>query len=128
MRTVTIQVRVMDEFGQPVRNAHVFTSKTNGATTNSNGYASLTGDAYATVTVSHVGKKPVQYTLQSTPTSVVLKEDYNSLDEVVITGSKSPGIKPDASMPNYLVPAIGGLALLAILMSASGSKPQNVTL
>ncbi len=128
MRNITIQVRVINEFGEPLRNAHIFTSKSNGTTTNSSGSATLTGDAYATVTISHIGKKPMQYTLQNTPSEVILKADYQGLDEVVITAPKAPGVKPDAPLPKYLIPAIGGLALLAILMSASGSKPQNVTL
>lgn len=128
MVTRTIQVRVMDEFGYPISNAHVFTSEKNGSITNSNGYASLTGNAYDLVTVSYVGKKPLQYTLQNTPREVVLFESFESLDEVTIVGPKKPPIKPDPALPKYLIPAIGGLALLAILMSSNGPDPLKVTL
>ncbi len=124
----TIQTRVMDEFGSPIFNAHVFTSPSNGATTNSNGYAELTGNAYDNVTVSYVGKTPIRFTLQNTPREVVLFESFESLDEVVVMAPRKPTVKTDPSLPKYLIPAIGGVALLMILMSASSSSPEKVTL
>lgn len=128
MRTITINTRVTDEFGSPVANAHLSIPNGNGATTNSNGYASLTGNAYDLLTISHVGKTSAQFTLQETPRLVELKERYENLDEVVITAKNKP-IITDPSLPKYFIPAIGGLALLMILMSASSSsKPEKVTL
>lgn len=128
MRTITVTVRVVDEFGNPVDRAHLFISKSNGAVTNSNGFASITGNAYDSLTISHMGKKPEKFTLQNTPKELVLREDFADLDEVIITAAGRPKPVPDAPMPKYLIPAVGGFALLLILMSMAGSEPKEITL
>lgn len=112
---------VYDEFGDPLKGAHLAIGKYIGTTTNSNGYAELTANGDAVVRVSYVGKVPQYYKLVDLPKKITLKME--SLDEVVVEAPKKAAKKP----PKYLVPAIGGALLLIALMSF-GSEPKEVTL
>lgn len=129
MTTINRQITVVDEFGYPVSKAHIYFSTNKGVTTDNNGKANLIGDAWSKVTVSHVGKKSVEHTFQNIPATIVLYEEFEGLDEVVITAPKPSGAATDSKVPNYLFPAIGALALLLILMqSTGGTTPKEITL
>ena len=121
-------VKVVDEFGDPLPGAHIYFSQNSGTTTNFDGIASLSGDGNREVHISYVGFKPAKYLFKSLPSTVKLIMD-SELGEVFITApAKSAAI--DSKVPKYLFPAIGGIALLLILMSMAGSQsgPKEVTL
>lgn len=123
MIPITRSIKVVDEFGYPVSGAHIYFSPNNGTSTNSNGTAALTGDPFSTINISFIGKTTEQYTFQNVPKTVVLLEEFYSLDEVVIT---APKIKKET--PNYVFPALGAAALLLVLMSlGSGPSPKEIT-
>lgn len=124
MIPVTRIIKVVDEFGYPVSGAHIYFSSTNGTSTNNDGTAALSGDPFSTVIVSYIGKTTEQYTFQNVPQTVVLYEEFSSLDEVVITAPKKK-----KETPNYVFPALGAAALLLVLMSLrSGPAPKEITL
>ena len=115
-------IKVTDEQGMPLPGAHVYFDHNSGETTNFDGFASLSSsDADKIVTISYVGFQPQRFPLNDLP-SVVQLTPGEILDEVVVTAPGKDGV------PKYLFPAIGGVALLLILMASSGgsSKPQIV--
>lgn len=120
MTPITRTIRVIDEFGQPLYGAHVILSSTQGTTTNDKGIATITGDAYSKVRITFIGKTVEEHMLQNVPATVMLYEDFESLDAVVITS------RPNT--PSYLFPALGAAALLLVLMSLGGEEPKKVTL
>ena len=84
--TVTINITVVDEKGEPVIGANVKEKNTsNGGVTDLNGKLRLNVREGATIVVSYIG-----YVAQELPAKrsmrVVLKEDLELLDEVVVVG------------------------------------------
>ena len=123
---ITRTVRVLDDQGTPLPGAHVYFDNSSGTTTNFNGTASITGEPDREVYVSYIGFSPSGYTLRNLPSTVKLTPG-ESLDEVVIT-APAKAAKTDSKVPKYLFPAIGGVALLLILMSMGSPAPKEVTL
>ncbi len=121
-------VKIVDEFGDPLPGAHVYFDQNSGTTTNFDGIASISGDGNREIYISYVGFKPAKYHFNTLPSTVKLLMD-GDLGEVVITApAKATAI--DSRVPKYLFPAIGGIALLLILMSMAGNEsgPKEVTL
>ncbi|MGB7841150.1 MAG: hypothetical protein WBL21_00055 [Salinimicrobium sp.] len=118
---ITRQTKVLDEFGSPLSKAHVFFSSNNGTATNSGGYAFLSGDSEAIVSLSYMGKKTKKFKFSDLPPVVTLNEDFQQMPEVVVTAKKKE------ETPKYLWPAIGATVGLMLLMSV-GSEPKKVTL
>lgn len=108
---------VYDEFGDPLKGAHLLVGQYIGTTTNSNGFAEVTANGDAVVRVSFVGKVPQYYKLLDLPKKITLKMD--SLDEVMIDASKKK------KTSNYIIPiAIGSALLLAVLMNSGSESPK----
>ena len=127
---VSRTVRVVDEYGTPLPGAHVYFDQNDGATTNFNGEASISDeDPNRKVYVSFVGFEPQGFTLQNLPSTVKLTAG-ETLNEVIIDApAKKTAAGSDSKVPKYLFPAIGGVALLLILMNAgSPTPPKEVTL
>ena len=126
---ITRNVRVLDDQGTPIPGAHVYFNQNTGTTTNFNGQASISStDPNKKVYITFVGFEAQGFRLADLPATVTMKAG-ETLKEVVITAPS--GRKTDSKVPKYLFPAIGGIALLAILMSMAGGKgstPKKVTL
>ena len=124
---VSKKVRVLDDQGTPLPGAHVYFDQNEGTATNFNGEAELSStDPNRKVYISYVGFEPKAFTLQSLPATVRLSPG-ETLEEVVID-APAKAAKSDSNVPKYLFPAIGGVALLLILMSMGSPAPKEVTL
>ncbi len=123
---ITRTVRVLDDQGSPLPGAHVYFDQNAGTTTSFNGTASITGEPDREVYISYMGFSPAGYTLRNLPSTVKLAAG-ESLDEVIIT-APAKAAKTDSKVPKYLFPAVGGVALLLILMSMGSPAPKEVTL
>ena len=124
----TRKVRVTDDQGTPLPGAHVYFDQNNGTTANFNGEATVSStDPSRKVYISYVGFEPKGFRLQDLPSSVRLSPG-EMLNEVIVD-APAKAAKTDSQVPKYLFPAIGGIALLAILMSmGSPAAPKEVTL
>ncbi|WP_417885339.1 carboxypeptidase regulatory-like domain-containing protein [Zunongwangia sp.] len=106
--------------GQPVKNAHVRTSTTNGAVTNANGVATLSVELQDTVTISHLSYATVTKTIgENTPDqlNITLQTKINELPDVVI-GKKKKTV--------WLKPI--GIGLAFLLLVATANKPKKIAL
>jgi len=119
---ITKYTNVVNEFGEPLKGAHLAIGSYIGTTTNSSGFGELTANGDAIVRISYVGTQPQAYKLLDLPKKIILKMD--SLDEVVITAPKKTNMD---NTPKYLIPAIGAGLLLIALMSF-GEEVKEVTL
>jgi len=115
---ITKYTNVYNEFGDPLKGAHLTTS-TGGTNTNSNGFGEITANGNAVVRISYVGTEPQAYKLLDLPKKITLKME--SLDEVTVTANKKE------KTPKYLIPAIGAGLLLIALMSF-GEETKEITL
>jgi len=116
---ITKYTNVYNEFGDPLKGAHLSIGSYIGTTTNSNGFGELTANGDAVVRISYVGTQPQAYKLLDLPKKITLKME--SLDEVTVTAKKKE------KTPKYLVPAIGAGLLLIALMSF-GEETKEITL
>lgn len=122
--TVTRTVKIVDEFGDPLPGAHIYFGQNSGTTTDFNGLASLSGEEDREVTISYVGFKSQKFPFGSLPSRVQLTMD-SDLGEVIITApSAAKAAASDSRVPKYLFPAIGGIALLLMLMSLGSPSPE----
>lgn len=119
----TKTVKVLDETGAPLPGANVYFNSTSGTTTDFDGFASLSNaDPTKIVTISYMGFNSQSFRLKDLPSAVKLVPG-ETLGEVIVTAPA-----PKKGLPKYLIPAIGGVALLLILMSAGNPSPKEVTL
>lgn len=99
--------RVVDEDGQSIQGASVLIKGTNqGATTDANGNFSMNLPTNSTLVISYIGyiTKEVSLSNQSS-INVVLKEDLQSLSDVVVTAL---GIAKEKRTLTYAVTEVGG--------------------
>ncbi|MFV8280560.1 hypothetical protein ACNKXS_03395 [Christiangramia marina] len=116
---ITKYTNVYNEFGDPLKGAHISIGNLIGTTTSSNGFGELTASGDAVVRVSYVGTEPQYFKLIELPKKITLKME--SLDEVTVTSKKKQ------ETPKYLIPAIGATLLLIALMSF-GEETKEITL
>ena len=84
----TISGRITDTSGEPVIGASVVVKgTTNGTITDFDGKFSLNAPAQGTLTISYIGYKKMEISINGQRTvNVTLKEDTEILDEVVVVG------------------------------------------
>lgn len=129
---VTKTVKIVDEYGDPLPGAHIFFDKNNGTTTDFDGFATISSnEGSRELTISFMGFNAQKFRIDQLPSKVRL-EPGESLGEVIITSKPKPTpMKTDSQVPKYLFPAIGGLALLLILMQSTNggsNAPKKVNL
>ena len=119
---LTRSTRIVDEFNNPLEGVNIYWENgTKGTSTDANGEATIVTPVDQKVTISYVGKYSDTYQASKLPPKIIMMDEVQTLGEVVITN------KPKNKTPKYLWPALGGTALLFILMSL-GSEPKKVTL
>lgn len=85
---ITIKGVVMDETSEPIIGASIRVGKSSaGTVTDVNGNFSVQAQKGSTLTVTYVGYKTQTVTVNGPSMNIVLKEDYNTLDEVVLVGT-----------------------------------------
>lgn len=85
---ITIKGVVMDETSEPIIGASIRVGKSSaGTVTDVNGNFSVQAQKGSTLTVTYVGYKTQNVTVNGPSMNIVLKEDYNTLDEVVLVGT-----------------------------------------
>ena len=84
----TITGTITDKLGNPIIGANVVVKgTTNGTITNMDGYFSLTANKGSILQISYIGFLTQEITIGDSNTlSIVLKEDSETLDEVVVVG------------------------------------------
>lgn len=84
---ITLKGTVVDNLGEPVIGANVVEKgTTNGTITDLNGTFSLSVSANASIEVSYIGYITQVIQVKSDVMNVILKEDSQTLEEVVVTG------------------------------------------
>lgn len=84
---MTVSGTVTDESGEPVVGASVIAKGTTmGTATDIDGRFSLKCASNAVIVISYIGYKEVEYTASQIPSTIVLQEDTQVLDEVVVIG------------------------------------------
>lgn len=83
----TVTGEVTDETGEPLIGATVMVMGTStGASTDIDGKFTIKADKGATLVVRYVGYDPKEVKVTGEPMTIVLKEDNNTLDELVVVG------------------------------------------
>lgn len=102
--------RVLAEDGTPLAGVNIRVDNSlTGATTNGKGEFSLAGlsEGTHTLNLSYVGYEPLKYTLSGTQQDVriVLRESYNQLDQVVVTGTGTHRRMKNSPVPITVITA-----------------------
>lgn len=85
---ITVKGIVVDETSEPIIGASIRVGKSSaGTVTDVNGNFSVQAQKGNTLTVTYVGYKTQTVTVNGPSMNIVLKEDYNTLDEVVLVGT-----------------------------------------
>lgn len=96
---------VKDANGDPVIGANVVqVGSTNGTITDVDGKFTLNVSVGAKLKVSYIGYNDQQITVSNSNSyTIILKEDTESLDEVVVVGYGTQKSKPDRFCGNHLI-------------------------
>ena len=101
--------RVIIHDGTPVSGVNVWCPEQNkGTSSDSTGYFELACEVPCTLEFSHVNYKKESYTLKDTrsPFIVILRNKFNNLREVVVTGRSTPGRLYSSKEGIEMIPAI----------------------
>ncbi|SFU77136.1 iron complex outermembrane recepter protein [Pustulibacterium marinum] len=116
-----ITATVTDEYGTPIPGANVFYETTkNGTITNNAGQFSLPAER-GNLVVSFVGLQTKTFaTAGSVPSTIVMSDSVELLDDVVVTPLKKNAGK--------IIAVVGTLALITGVIAYNQPKTANVTL
>ena len=114
---VQITGQVINDFGEPLSDAHIVTAKGEGTVTNDNGEFSLWIDVEDKISISHLGYKPISIFPNITNTNTIqLEQDIEQLEEVVVNANEK---KTSAGV--WLFAAI----VAGVLLFKKGDKATN---
>ena len=121
--------RVIIHDGTPVSGVNVWCPEQNkGTSSDSTGYFELACEVPCTLEFSHVNYKKESYTLKDTrsPFIVILRNKFNNLREVVVTGRSTPGRLYSSKEGIEMIPAIlGEQDILKYLATTPGIITTN---
>ena len=121
--------RVIIHDGTPVSGVNVWCPEQNkGTSSDSTGYFELACEVPCTLEFSHVNYKKESYTLKDTrsPFIVILRNKFNNLREVVVTGRSIPGRLYSSKEGIEMIPAIlGEQDILKYLATTPGIITTN---
>ena len=119
--------RVIIHDGTPVSGVNVWCPEQNkGTSSDSTGYFELACEVPCTLEFSHVNYKKESYTLKDTrsPFIVILRNKFNNLREVVVTGRSTPGRLYSSKEGIEMIPAILGKPGIVCTPHLGASTPE----